>query len=427
MSKITILGAGFTGLSCAYHLKENYKIYEKDKQIGGLCRSEEVDGFLFDYDGHLLHFKNSYVKGLVNDLLNGELICHRRKAYIFSHNTYTEYPFQAKLHGLPPSIIEECISGLIKKKSSPAINTSNFKQWILSNFGSGIAKHFMIPYNEKFWTISLEELTTGWVDGFIPIPTLKQVLHGGLQHSRKEFGYNINFWYPAHGGIQEVATAFSKRVNSVNTSCEVENINIDDKKIKFKNQDEAQYDKIVSSIPLPELINIVTPLPSKIQEAIKKLKFTSIYVLNLGIKRKDISFAHWIYFPSEKFPFYRIGFPYRFSSKLAPSNCSSIYAEVAYSEYNPIDKKDIQSKIIEKLIHLGIIYSRDDIATIYPIDIKYGYIIYDKNYKKNKDIIIQFLEENNIYSAGRYGSWEYKSMEDSILDGKRVAERLNRN
>ena len=28
-----------------------------------------------------------------------------------------------------------------------------FEDWIYKNFGSGIAKHFMISYNEKLWTV----------------------------------------------------------------------------------------------------------------------------------------------------------------------------------------------------------------------------------------------------------------------------------
>ena len=44
-SKIVILGAGLAGLSTAYHLKKDYEIYEKEGEVGGLCRSKNIDGF----------------------------------------------------------------------------------------------------------------------------------------------------------------------------------------------------------------------------------------------------------------------------------------------------------------------------------------------------------------------------------------------
>ena len=33
------------------------------------------------------------------------------------------------------------------------------------------------------------------------------------------------------------------------------------------------------------------------------------------------------------------------------------------------------------------------------------------------------LQECGIESIGRYGDWNYSSMEDALLDGKRLAER----
>jgi len=426
MSDITILGAGLAGLSCAYHLKRDYKIYEKELQVGGLCRSEKIDNFIFDYDGHLLHFKDEYTKKLVYELLNGKLIQHKRRAFIYSDKIYTEYPFQAKLHGLPTSVIKKCLIGLIKARASLGKKAINFKQWILSNFGKGIAKYFMMPYNEKFWTIPLEDLTAEWIDGFIPLPSLRQALLGSFGICKKEFGYNPKFYYPADGGINEIPKAFTRKINSIYTSKRAVRVDLNNKNIEFEDKDKVGYGKIVSTIPLPELANILDPLPKELSDVFSKLKFTSIYVLNLGIKRKNINSSHWVYFPSSNFPFYRIGFPHNFSKNLTPRDYSSIYAEVAYSKYMPIDKNSIQEKIIDELIKLNIIHSRDEIVTSYPIDIKYGYVIYDKNYKQVRRNIINFLNNNNIYSIGRYGSWQYQSMEDALLDGRKLAGNLNK-
>jgi protoporphyrinogen oxidase len=38
--------------------------------------------------------------------------------------------------------------------------------------------------------------------------------------------------------------------------------------------------------------------------------------------------------------------------------------------------------------------------------------------------LIDYLESVDIYSAGRYGRWDYYSMEDSILSGKAAAESI---
>ena len=57
-------------------------------------------------------------------------------------------------------------------------------------------------------------------------------------------------------------------------------------------------------------------------------------------------------------------------------------------------------------------------------DIKYGYPIYDSNYRLAREGIAKFLIQNNIISCGRYGSWRYMSMEDVLLEGKNVAAKI---
>jgi UDP-galactopyranose mutase len=102
-----------------------------------------------------------------------------------------------------------------------------------------------------------------------------------------------------------------------------------------------------------------------------------------------------------------------------------LYAEVAYSQNKPIDKRKIEQQIIQDLIKANIITRSDQIKTLDYVDIKYGYVIYDSSYSQIMPRILSFLKRHNIFSIGRYGRWQYMSMEDAILDGMKTAENLN--
>ncbi|MDE3018526.1 MAG: NAD(P)-binding protein, partial [Nitrospirota bacterium] len=104
---IVIVGAGLAGLSTAAHLARPYRICERDHEAGGLCRSYEMKGFTFDMTGHLLHFRQAEIKALVEGLLEGRLERHVRRSFIYSHRTYTEYPFQVNTYGLPPEVVRD--------------------------------------------------------------------------------------------------------------------------------------------------------------------------------------------------------------------------------------------------------------------------------------------------------------------------------
>ncbi|MBL7081160.1 MAG: FAD-dependent oxidoreductase [Candidatus Omnitrophica bacterium] len=426
--KIIILGAGLAGLSTAWHLQRkgyDCQIFEKESETGGLCRSKKINGFTFDYDGHLLHFKHNYTLQLIKDLLGENIIRHRRSAWIYSFGRFSHYPFQANLYGLPKSIVKDCLLEFIKtnRNGCKIKESTSFRYWIDKTFGKGIANHFMIPYNTKFWTVPLADLTCEWIDGFIPIPTLSQILEGTIKESRQNLGYNASFWYPERG-INEVSRVFTKEIKNIYPRCCVNEINLNKKEIRLNGKQKEKFDFLISTIPLPEMLYLLRKLPRNIAISFKNLRWNSIFNLNLGIEKKLNHCRHWVYFPEKDFCFFRVGFPSNFSSLLAPADKSSIYVEISYSGGKPIDKNNIVLRIKEDLKKAGIITPDDQVCLEDTNDIKYAYPIYDHNYRQSREKILKFLIQNNIIPCGRYGSWRYMSMEDVILDGKNIAKGM---
>ncbi len=426
--RVIILGAGLTGLSAAWHLQKNgidTLVFEKESEAGGLCRSKKVGGFTFDYDGHLLHFKHHYTFELIKDLLGDNLSGHYKSSWIYSCGRYTRYPFQANLYGLPPSIIKECLMGFIEvSKDGHNKDTSNFLTWINKTFGKGIARHFMIPYNTKFWTVPPEEMNCAWLDGFIPVPSLNQVIAGTIQENKKPLGYNAHFWYPKKGGIGQVSSALASEIKNIFYDSQIVQINPVKKEITITCGNKEKYDYLISTIPLPEMPHLIKDLPAESRLPFKKLKWNSIFNLNIGINANDELGRHWVYFPEKELSFFRIGFYNNFSSHLSPSGLTSLYIEVSYSQNHPINKAAIISCIEADLKDTGILTSKEKICCRDTNDIKYGYPIYDMHYSDAREKIIKYLLRKNIFGAGRYGSWRYFSMEDAILDGKEAAEKI---
>lgn len=111
-----IIGAGPTGLSAAYHLGADTILLEQHDRVGGWCRSIEANGFTFDHAGHILFSNDPYVHEMYATLLGDNVHWQDREAWIYSHGTYTRYPFQGSLYGLPAHVIKECILGAIEAR-----------------------------------------------------------------------------------------------------------------------------------------------------------------------------------------------------------------------------------------------------------------------------------------------------------------------
>jgi len=171
---------------------------------------------------------------------------------------------------------------------------------------------------------------------------------------------------------------------------------------------------------------LIDKVPKNVKLAANNLKYTSVLNVNIGVNRL-ITDKHWIYVPEKDFIFYRVGFYSNISPYLCPQNTTSIYTEISYNKENPlpISKEELIDRVIDDLTKMEILRKEDKILVTKILDIKYAYVIYDHNYSKNLKIIHNFLNKHDIYSIGRYGGWKYSTMEDAILDGKRIADKIN--
>ena len=261
---------------------------------------------------------------------------------------------------------------------------------------------------------------------FVPPTSLEQMLIGALQDNSDEaIGYNAQFFYPKQGGINFWINRLAQSIkNEIYTSSCIERINMKTKTVYFKNGDSEQYNILINTMPLDTLVGILEESPiTDFKKALRHLVCNSVVNFNIGIANRNISDKHWIYFPESKFPFYRIGFPHNFAHAMVPSGYSSLYGEFSYIKKSPdhvnqLLKHSLQE--IKKIYHIN----ESDIATEKVISISHAYVIYDFWREKNIAKLLTALKEQNIHSVGRYGEWKYSSMQEAVMDGKKVAENL---
>lgn len=425
--KIKIIGAGISGLACAYHLKKyrtkaETSLYEAEDKIGGLCGSYQEKGFTFDYSGHLLHLSTRSGKALARRLLGRNQTQIKREAFVFFKGKKVEFPFQNNLFRLDKKDISYCVSEAIKAYGAQPDKKDSFKDWALALYGKGICEYFMFPYNSKLWNFPLEKLTPQWCGKFIPAYTLEDIIKGAYLKRNKKTGYNSTFYYPKSGGCGAICSALAQDLDNINLNSAVTAIDFKNKTFKAGGK-TVSYDKLVSTMPLPALGKALKGLPADIKTAFKELKHNSLYVLNIAFKGKAPK-GHWFYFPEDKYPFYRVGVQSSFSKSSAPKGTFSLYIEFALRQNCKADLNKLKQKAISALKDLGFINEKSEIITEKWHHIRYGYPIYDGRYAKARGLILDYLAKQDIYLLGRYGAWEYSFMEKSLLDAAALAKTI---
>jgi len=428
VAEVVIIGAGLTGLSAAYHLERlgffDYEIFEKENRAGGLARSETSDGFTCDYTGHFLHVNDDYFHSFLDTVVGlGHLDKINRKSAIYSHDTFTPYPFQINLYGLPPAVIVECITEFVARKKTKKA-PENFYAWVLEHFGKGFGKHFFFPYQQKLFAYDIKKIHPSWTGRFVPQTDLSSLLYGALQQPSSAVGYNHWFYYPKAGGIEYL---IKKLVQSLSvpivTGASVVEIDAMNKIVYFSDGRQERYRILINTMPLKNILKIVKgPDALYRQQAAQKLLCNSVININMGSSSPIVSDKHWLYFPEKKYAMYRLGFWHAISDSLVPAGYQSVYGEISYrSEKTSDAEREKKIAVATRDIMQFLKLSQQDIVFQKTLLLEHAYVLDDAWFVKNRQALFTHREALYIYSTGRYGGWKYSSMQEAVLDGKKAA------
>jgi len=435
--KTAILGAGLTGITLARLLHENgdeVTVLEREPEYGGLCRSMTNSGFTFDIGGsHIIFSRDSQVLTFMCDVLGRNIKQNKRNTKIFYKGLFIKYPFENGLYQLPKDDLFFCMNEFIKTliavEKGEISPPSNFREWINYTFGKGIADLYMIPYNEKIWKYPTDLMSMHWVDGRIPRPPVEDVIKSAVGIDTEGYTHQSVFSYPLEGGIEAMVREIAKPIEeSIQTGFPVMSIrNEDGNFIISDGSRKITAERLVSTIPLQELLQCLNSVPENVKRACSELKYNSIACVFLGIKGKvpDIS---WMYIPEKELGlFNRISFPSNYSPNVAPNGNSSILIEITYregEEASTMQDRDIIDHVINALENMKIINRRDDVVYSELARQKYAYVIYDLDYLQNIAIVKEYCTERGIGLVGRFAEFEYLNMDGCIRNAMNFAENL---
>jgi len=430
--KFIIIGAGVSGLTAARVLQEaGYQslVLEKAPSPGGLTRTIVVDRFCFDYTGHLLHLSEHKSPSEIPfaGLDDSDWKRIDRKAFCYIDGHLIPAPIQYNIAHLPNPYFSLFVDSYNLRPIPSDRSDMSFRDYIISGFGDYLSEIFLIPQNEKTYAIKLDDLSFRAVKRFFPAPDEDTIRKGMERKQIISSGYSSKFWYPVFGGIEILINGLKRKLNNIKLLEEIIKIDVIQKRVKTSKGNEWGWDKLISTMPLKQLCRCTND--KELIELSKKLSNSSTIVFNFGIKgrlKKELEEAHWIYVPDRTIPFYRVGFYSNISETICPKDCSSIYVEVGKNGVE-LDTTDIstslQNRVIRNLEDIGWIDPGSIICSAVHI-IEFAYVHFSKNYDEVVPIILKKLKSYDIFPLGRYGKWDYTSIEDCILDAISTVKTL---
>lgn len=428
MTRVAILGGGLTGLVAAERLAAGgvvAPVFEREPQAGGACRSISDRGFVFDHTGHLLHIGREETREYVQELgLWSELEVHERRAAIVVGEAVTPYPIQVHTWGLEPEVRRDCLLGFIRAWADRRADSDprDFRAWVLERFGEGLGRHFFFPYNRKLYRAEPEELSLDWVGRYVPKPDLEEVVDGALGLHRVRIGYNAEFRYPAQGGIRCLPDAVAARVPDLRLAAGVVRIHLGERWFETDAGERHTYDRAIATISLPDLVDLaLDELPEPVRAARRVLRWVRVLNVALGVEGPAPRTEHWLYFPDESVPFYRVGFPSN-HGRVAPEDAHTVSIEVSLDP-NGGDVAAVAARAEDELACRGLLDpGRVAVRRLTVVDP--AYVVFDHPRREAVATLRRFLADRDVSLRGRWAEWKYSAMEDAILDGMAAARRI---
>jgi len=414
-TRFLIIGAGVTGLAFAGRLaNRDYLVCEAEQEIGGYCRTVVKDGFVWDYSGHFFHFQKPDIeRDLVSKMGSERVRRIERDARIHYAGRLIDFPFQRNIHQLPQPEFLECLVGLFSRPTAPA---RNFREMLDAKYGRGITEKFLVPYNEKLYATDLARLDVDAMGRFFPHADAEDIVRGF--GGKLKAGYNATFTYPL-GGAAEYIAALALDVDSAKISLGERVIEIDSRnKIAKTNKRIVAFEYLLSSAPLPRLL-----AACRVPFDESTYTYNKVLVFNLGFDRKGPRGIHWVYYPNKDTVFYRIGF----YDNIFDTERMSLYVEIGYPSQATLDAAEIASARARTLADLerASVITEHRLVAEHHVVLDPAYVHITKESLRDVAEHKSLLATRGIYSAGRYGSWTYCSIEDNIVEARALADRFN--
>lgn len=444
---VIIIGAGPAGLTAAYELaKSDVRsiILEAEDTVGGLSRTAEYKGYLFDIGGHRFFTKVSLVEKMWQEVLSVDFITRPRLSRIYYKSKFFQYPLEAMnaLRGL--GLIEAIHCGLsyLYAQVFPVKPEKNFEDWVSNRFGTRLYSIFFKSYTEKVWGIPCREIDADWAAQRIRGLSLFSVVWEAIRPKRKETADKTQviktliheFQYPRRGpGMMWARTKeiVESKGSRVAFQSPVEKIFWEPGRVTGIQAGGRLYqgEQFISSMPIKELINCLDPAPpDHIRKAATDFHYRDFLTVCLICKGTNLFPDNWIYIHDPNVKVGRIQNYGNWSPEMVPvAGNSCLGLEYFCFEGDGLwsaSDADLIETAKKEVQHLGLV-DRNTVIDGTVLRIKKAYPVYDGVYQRGLTAIKEFLQNvPNLQLVGRNGMHRYNNQDHSMLTAMLAARNV---
>lgn len=420
---VIILGAGLTGLGAARQLPGSV-IYEAKDHPGGHVYSHNQGGIHFDEGAHICHAKDpEWLAALFQNAGNVVRINQSRVSNYW-HGRWVTYPVQNHLRDLPADDRIRALNQIVAAQmNAPVDPPPNYDAWCRSQYGDFITEYFYREYTDKYWRTAMTEMDTDWLAGRLLPSQVERIIHGAIAPMDEKQSVFSSFHYPAKGGFFAFFQRFYRDVD-VRTGFRVSCISVREKLIRFANGQSTRFEKVISTIPLNDLVRAMDEVPDSIRSDAETLRHTRLIGVNVVVNKPALVPYHWFYIYDSDVEVSRVKVLSNIIPDSLPRGATVLQTEIFRRDDEAFDADQLKVKAVGELGALLDFDPDRDILALDHMVVSHAYTIPTLGRQAAVDRITDWLESRGISTAGLYGRWKYVWSDQAYAAGKEAAARL---
>jgi len=449
--KIVVLGAGPAGMSAAWRLSElgyPVTVLEKDTAVGGMGKTIALGKYLVDYGPHTFHIRETEESRAIHASIrrffgDDPLILTRGTRVLLRGKQYV-YPLEMLqvLTGVSPllsaRIVFDYVMATLKSTLAPPTQEHSFEEWGVRDLGRTLYDLCFGLYSARVWGLPTSQISSKQAQRVAKL-NLKNVVLRSLGIKADPATYFTKYMYPRKGIsvlYENMAEEVRRHGNCILLESPAVRLERDGDRIarvvvtRNGRAETIDCDGVVSTLPLPQLVRMITPaLPASVTEHVSKLRYRSLKLIYIALKRPQLTDYHWVYLLDEQFRVNRMSEQKNVSSEMVPPDRTILCIELSCWRDEPIwqaSDEEIYRIALRDVMQMGYGVTEDEVEDYYITDIPTAYPVYELNFE---DHLIPVLEGvhavPNLLTLGRHGLFLNNSMDDNVLLGMKVADQIS--
>ena len=458
--RVVILGAGPAGITAAWRLSElgyPVTVLERDDAVGGMARTINVGNYAVDFGPHTFHVRETdesrrvlaSIKRFFGDdpliLTRGTRVLLRGKEYV--------YPLEMLqvLKGVSPflsaRIIFDYLMATLKSTFAPAKKEDSFEEWGVRNLGRTLYDLCFGIYSERVWGLPTSQISSKQAQRVAKL-NLKNIILRTLGINADPATYFTKYMYPRKG----ISLLYEGMAAEVRAAGNVIKLNAPAVRLerdpstgsgqggervarvvyREDGQDKAiDCDILLSTLPLPALVTMMSPaLPAPVVEHAAKLRYRSLKLIYIVLKRKQMTDYHWVYLLDEQFRVNRLSEQKNVSPDMVPADSTVLCIELSLWKDEPLwqaSDEEIYQLALRDLMKMGYNVTPSEVLEYHVTDIPTAYPVYELNFEEHLIPVLDGVHEvSNMLTLGRHGLFLNNSMDDNVLLGMQIADHIDR-